>query len=83
MYVDEKTELPKKEQEATGFVTYGNKWSDLQKIRYKISAQPYYRLLGPNNEDLENGSADYKDHGTPEAFKVWLEEGLDLYNKAK
>jgi thiol:disulfide interchange protein len=83
LYVDEKTELPKGEQDATGFVTYGNKWSDLQKTRYKISAQPYYRLLGPNNEDLENGSADYKDHGTPEAFKVWLEEGLDLYNKAK
>lgn len=83
LYVDEKTELPKLEQAATGFVTYGNKWSDLQKTRYKISAQPYYRLLGPNNEDLENGSADYKDHGTPEAFKTWLEKGLDLYNKAK
>jgi len=83
LYVDEKTELPKEEQDATGFVTYGNKWSNLQLTRYKINAQPYYRLLGPNNEDLENGSADYKDHGTPEAFKLWLEEGLNLYNKAK
>ena len=63
--------------------TIGNKWSYIQTIRYKTNTQPYYIMLGPNNEDLSNGSADYEHHGNVEDFRGWLQEGLSLYEKAK
>ncbi len=91
LYVDEKIELPKSEQKevevAPGKIrmlkTVGNKWSYLQATKYKTNSQPYYRMLGPNGEDLANGSADYQNHGNKDDFKAWLEEGLKLYNEAK
>lgn len=91
LYVDDKTELPKEEQVTVNItdditrdlVTYGNKWSHLQATRYETNSQPYYRMLGPNEEDLTNGSADYQDHREPAVFKKWLDEGLKLYKDAK
>ena len=91
LYVDDKTELPKEEQITVNItkdltsdlVSYGNKWSYIQASRYKNNSQPYYRILGPKNEDLNNGSADYNNHGNPEAFLKWLEEGLYLFESAK
>lgn len=91
LYVDEKEELPKEEQIEVEFApgktrtlkTVGNKWSYYQTKNYKTNTQPYYRMLGPNGEDLTNGSADYEHHGNRDDFKAWLEEGLALYKKAK
>lgn len=91
LYVDEKAELPKEEQKEVEFApgktrmlkTVGNKWSYYQTKNYKTNTQPYYRMLGPNGEDLANGSADYENHGNAEDFKKWLDEGLKLYKKAK
>lgn len=91
LYVDEKAELPKEEQKEVEFApgktrmlkTVGNKWSYYQTKNYKTNTQPYYRMLGPNGEDLANGSADYENHGNAEDFKAWLDEGLKLYKKAK
>lgn len=91
LYVDEKAELPKEEQVEVEFApgktrtlrTVGNKWSFYQTKNYKTNTQPYYRMLGPNGEDLSNGSADYEHHGNAEDFKAWLEEGLKQYNAAK
>jgi thiol:disulfide interchange protein DsbD len=91
LYVDEKAELPIEEQKEVEFApgktrmlkTVGNKWSYYQTKNYKINTQPYYRMLGPNEEDLGNGSADYEHHGNRDDFKAWLEEGLKLYEEAK
>lgn len=91
LYVDEKAELPKEEQKEVEFApgktrmlkTVGNKWSYYQTKNYKTNTQPYYRMLGPNGEDLANGSADYENHGNAEDFKKWLDEGLKLYKKVK
>lgn len=91
LYVDDKAELPLDEQvtvnitedKTSDLVTYGNKWSYIQATQYKTNSQPYYRMLGPNGEDLDNGSADYSNHGTPEPFEKWLNEGLKLYKEAK
>lgn len=91
LYVDDKAELPLDEQvtvnitedKTSDLVTYGNKWSYIQATQYKTNSQPYYRMLGPNGEDLDNGSADYSNHGTPEPFEKWLNEGLKLYETAK
>ena len=91
LYVDDKTELPKEEQRevevAPGKMrflkTVGNYWSYIQGLEYQTSAQPYYRMLGPNGEDLANGSADYMNHSDPKDFQAWIEEGLKLYKEAK
>ena len=90
LYVDEKTALPSAEHNELEYAPgkkmkiteIGHKWSYLQTTRYKSNTQPYYRLLGPNSEDLEIGSADYEHHGNATDFKAWLEKGLEEYKKA-
>lgn len=90
LYVDEKTALPVSEHKELEYAPgkkmkiteIGHKWSYLQTTRYKSNTQPYYRLLGPQNEDLDIGSADYEHHGNATDFKAWLEKGLEEYRKA-
>ena len=89
LYVDERTELPKDQQriekvngEDFPIKTIGNKWMFKEISEYEIATQPYYRLLGPNGEDLDNGSADYENHSSPADFQKWLEEGIKLYKEA-
>jgi thiol:disulfide interchange protein DsbD len=91
LYVDDKTSLPKEEQGVFEYAPgktmevteIGHKWSLLQATRYQTNTQPYYRMLGPNGEDLSNGSADYEHHKSPQDFKSWLDTGLTLYQSAK
>jgi thiol:disulfide interchange protein len=91
LYVDDKTALPKEEQGVFEYAPgktmevteIGHKWSLLQATRYQTNTQPYYRMLGPNGEDLSNGSADYEHHKSPQDFKSWLDTGLTLYQSAK
>lgn len=90
LYVDENVELPKEEQgevEIEGrkmsIRTVGDKWRIAQIRMYNITAQPYYRMLGPNGEDLTNGPASFETHRNKDDFEAWLEEGLKLYNEAK
>ena len=60
LYVDDKTSLPKEEQGVFEYAPgktmevteIGHKWSLLQATRYQTNTQPYYRMLGPNGEDL-------------------------------
>jgi thiol:disulfide interchange protein DsbD len=88
LYVDDKRPLPLEEQEEVEvngemikITTIGKKWSVFQSANYKTNTQPYYIMLGPNGEDLTNGSADYEHHGNVADFKGWLEEGLENYTK--
>lgn len=90
LYVDEKIELPKDQQKTVTvqgkprkIVTVGDKWTFYQIEHYNIAAQPYYRMLGPNGEDLTNGPATFETHSDPSKFKAWLEEGIKLYGAAK
>lgn len=90
LYVDKKTVLPKNEQTTTIIngkksvaTTVGQKWMNMEIDKYKIATQPYYRMMGPNGEDLKNESADYLNHSDPDDFRKWLEEGLELYKKAE
>jgi len=91
LYVDEDVDLPLEEQVEVELApgkmktlkTVGDKWAYTQIKKYKITAQPYYRMLGPNGEDLDNGSADYKNHSDPKVFQNWLDEGLKLYKSVK
>ncbi len=83
LYVDERTELPKDEQKTVtlngremDIFNVGNKWTYKQMSEYKTSSQPFYIMQTPDGKDLKNGSADYRNHGDPNKFKAWLEEGL-------
>lgn len=88
LYVDEATELPKNEQKTIkvngsdfSVVTVGNKWTAKQIEEYKTASQPYYVLQTPDGKDIPVGSADYQNHGNPEVFKKWLEDGLKAHKK--
>ena len=90
LYVDERTELPKKEQGVVkvgdreiSVKTIGNKWTVKQMSEYKTASQPYYVMQTPEGVDLGNGSADYQNHSNTAVFQKWLEEGLELNKKAK
>jgi thiol:disulfide interchange protein len=83
LYVDDKRELPKKEQyisKETGkeIKTIGNKWSDFQITHYKANAQPYYIVLNTDENRL-NEPVGY----TPDSaeYKNWLESGIKNYKK--
>lgn len=89
LHVDEREELPKKEQgtfktkdgRMMKVQTTGDKWKMMQINRYNILAQPYYVMQNTKGEDLTNGSADYEHTSNPEDFKKWLENGLDSFKK--
>tara|TARA_B110000459_G_scaffold193938_1_gene232785 strand:- start:1645 stop:3753 length:2109 start_codon:yes stop_codon:yes gene_type:complete len=90
LYVDDKTELPKKEHETVEYAPgkfkeitqVGHKWSYFQASKYKKNTQPYYIMIGPEGEDLSNGGADYEHHGSTDLFKNWLDDGMAAYLKA-
>lgn len=88
LYVDERTELPKKEQKTIkvngrdfSIVTIGNKWTAKQMQEYKTASQPYYVIQTPEGVDVPVGSADYTNHSNPKVFQSWLEKGLKAYKK--
>jgi thiol:disulfide interchange protein DsbD len=83
LYVDDKKELPKDQQyvsPVTGkeITTYGKKWSDFGISRYEANVQPYYVLMGHDEENL-NKPVGY----TPDVaeYKKWLEEGIESFKK--
>ncbi len=83
LYVDFTEKLPKSEQyisESTGkeIKTVGNKWSDFQITKYKANAQPYYVLIGHDQENL-NTPIGY----TPDTdeYYNWLKEGVANFKK--
>jgi thiol:disulfide interchange protein DsbD len=90
LYIDERRELPKDEQSMEKvdgrdfpIVTVGDKWMYKEISEYNIASQPYYRMLGPNGEDLANGSADFLNHQDSENFSKWLKDGIKLYKAAE
>lgn len=82
LYVDDRTPLPKDDifVNANGkeINTYGKKWSDFSITKYKANIQPYYILMGHDEENL-NKPVGY----TPEVseYKAWLKEGIANFKK--
>ncbi len=90
LYVDDRTKLPQDQQREVKIGdrtkkirTIGDEWMVYQVEHYQTNTQPYYVMLGPQGEDLANGSADFEHHSDPADFKAWLKEGLDYYKAAK
>lgn len=83
LYVDDKRELPVKEQfisKSTGseIITVGDKWTDFVITRYKTNTQPYYVLTDLDEKNL-NDAVSY----TPniEEYKKWLKDGISKFKK--
>lgn len=82
LYVDDRRELPesKKYTAKSGkeIRTYGQKWSDLGITKYKANIQPYYVLMGHDENNL-NTPVGY----TPDAdeYKTWLEGGIKTFKE--
>ncbi|OAB30387.1 Thiol:disulfide interchange protein DsbD [Flavobacterium fryxellicola] len=86
LYVDDKRELPKSEQyvsKETGkeIVSIGNKWSDFQITKFKANAQPYYIILDTEGIMLSDKPESY--NSDINAYKGWLREGIDRFEKVK
>jgi thiol:disulfide interchange protein len=88
LYVDERTELPKKEQKTIqvngqdfSVITIGNKWTAKQIEEYQTASQPYYVIQTPDGKDIPIGGATYQDHGSAPVFQKWIEKGLAAYKK--
>ena len=84
LYVDDnEKQLPKEQQfdylKKNGKVkkikTVGDKWSTFQIINFKNASQPYYVLLSPDLEILNN-TQQYTDRDT---YYNWLKEGLTTF----
>lgn len=84
LYVDDKRKLEDDEvmesqlRPGKQLKYIGQKWSEFQTIRYKTNTQPFYALIGLDEENL-NDPVGY----TPDAkeYLEWLREGLDAYEK--
>ncbi|AWK06419.1 thiol:disulfide interchange protein [Flavobacterium crocinum] len=83
LYVDDKRPLSEEEQvtsKITGKVLKytGQKWSELQILKYKTNAQPYYVLMDHQENDLNKPSAYNPDI---KAYYEWLQEGVRNFKK--
>lgn len=83
LYVDDRKELPETQkfdfQYDSGRIktieTIGQKWGTFQTINFNAASQPYYVLLSPNLEIL-NDAVQYVD---VETYERWLVSGLEKY----
>ncbi|MFV8357113.1 protein-disulfide reductase DsbD family protein [Flavobacterium sp. XS1P32] len=84
LYVDDKRELPIKEQyvsKETGkkIISIGNKWSDFQITKFKANAQPYYIILDNDGMMLSDKPESY--NSDINAYREWLRSGIDRFQK--
>lgn len=83
LYGDDRRPLPESEQhvsETTGkkIKTIGDKWTDFQITRYNINAQPYYVLMGHDEQNLNEPVGNTPDI---EEYKQWLQDGIANFKK--
>ncbi len=84
LYVDDRKELPEAQQfdfkydsgRVKAIETIGQKWGTFQTINFNAASQPYYVLLSPNLEIL-NEAVQYVD---VETYEKWLKSGLEKHH---
>jgi len=82
LYVDDKTDLAAAEQAITPqgkrIQTIGNKWSNLEAMKFEANSQPFYVLLHNDGTLLvPPGGADYD----PLSYVSFLDSGLKAYRE--
>lgn len=86
LYVDDREKLPAHKQftyttadsSKKEIVTVGDKWATFQVENFGVTSQPYYVLISPD-EKLLNMPAAYEPSAA--AYAMWLQCGLDAFNK--
>jgi len=82
LYVDDKRKLAESEivdsklRPGKKLKYIGQKWSELQTIKYKTNSQPYYVLMDHNEENLIRPIAYTPD---VDEFHAWLEKGVSKF----
>ncbi|CAM3327881.1 protein-disulfide reductase DsbD family protein [Aequorivita lipolytica] len=83
LYVDDKRPLPEGE-EVTSKISgkklryIGQKWSEFQILKYKANAQPFYVLMGHDEENLIKPVGYTPD---TEEYYDWLQKGVGAFKK--
>ncbi|MBF4464976.1 protein-disulfide reductase DsbD [Flavobacterium sp. LC2016-12] len=84
LYVDDKRKLEADEIVESQLIPgkklkyIGQKWSEMQTLKYKANSQPFYVLIDTNEENLITPTAYTPD--VTEYFS-WLKEGISKYKK--
>ena len=87
LYVDDKRPLPENEvkpsqvREGKMIKTIGQKWTEFQTLRYKANTQPFYVLVGHNEENLNTPIGYTLDTDEAEEFYQWLKTGIGAFKK--
>ena len=82
LYVDDKRPLPEGEiiesqlKPGKKLKYIGQKWSEFQAVKYKINSQPFYVLMGHDEENLNEPVAYTPD---VEEYLAWLKEGVSNF----
>jgi len=82
LYVDDKRPLPESEivesklRPGKKLKYIGQKWSELQTIKYKTNSQPYYVLMDHNEQNLITPVAYTPD---VDEFHAWLKKGVSKF----
>jgi thiol:disulfide interchange protein len=84
LYVDDPKPLPKDQireyslRPGKYWKDYGDKWADMQAVRYNANSQPYYVLMNHNEENLIDPVA-----YTPnvDEYHTWLKNGVSKFKK--
>ena len=84
LYIDDREELPEDQQfdfqydsgRIKSIKTIGQKWGTFQSINFNAASQPYYVLLSPDLEILNN-AVQYTDR---DKYRNWLLQGLERFN---
>ncbi len=85
LYIDDREELPEHQQfdfkfdsgRIKSIKTIGQKWGTFQNINFNAASQPYYVLLSPDLEILNN-AVQYTDR---DEYRKWLLKGLQRFNE--
>ena len=85
LYVDDKTKIPEKEWVTSSYdgkikKTVGKKFADLQVTKFRVNAQPFYVLMGHNNDVLVQPRAYDLD---VDAFVKFLDMGVKNFREGK
>ncbi len=86
LYIDDREELPEHQQfdfkfdsgRIKNIKTIGQKWGTFQNINFNAASQPYYVLLSPDLEILNN-AVQYTDR---DEYRKWLLQGLQRFNES-
>lgn len=86
LYVDDKTEMPEDKQYISKFngkkiKTKGNRWSEMQAMRYNANTQPMYVLVDHKEQTLAKPWSGYENNSAK--YAQFLDEGLCRFEKGK